>query len=66
MKIKKMRVAKSGLILVFFMGLTLVSCGKHCYEPHEKHHECGNHSGPTSLTSTPNTSSFSEVIPSIK
>ncbi len=48
------------------MGLILVSCGKHCHETHEKHHECGNHSNSTSLTSKTNTASFPEVVPSKK
>lgn len=64
-----MKLVKLSTALLFFVGLVVTSCEKHCHKPHEKHHECGNHTGSTTLTSTTNktnTTSFSEVVPSTK
>jgi hypothetical protein len=65
-KLKKMKLVKLSIALLFFVGLILTSCEKHCHKPHEKNHECGNHNGATTLTSSTNSTSPSEVVPSTK
>jgi hypothetical protein len=64
-KLKKMKLVKLSIALLFFVGLILTSCEKHCHK-HEKNHECGNHNGATTLTSSTNSTSPSEVVPSTK
>lgn len=61
-----MKLVKLSTALLFFVGLFATSCEKHCHKPHEKHHECENHNGSTTLSSTTNTTSSSEVVPSTK
>lgn len=61
-----MKLVNLSTALLFFIGLIVTSCEKHCHKPHEKHHECGNHNGSTTLTSTTNTTSASGDVPSTK
>jgi hypothetical protein len=61
-----MKLVQSSITLLFFVGLIITSCEKHCHKPQEEHIECGNHSGSTTLASSTKITTPSEVVPSTK